>query len=405
MSDIVAIGGGQASFSFLNKLRSLGYNKSITLICSEAELPYQRPPLSKKFLVGEFEKSRLFFRPQNFYDANNIEIIKGQKVLEIDRKNSIVKLEKGSSIDYQTLFLGLGSKPRLLSKELISGISNIYYLRNLDNAKIIAGALKKNKKLLILGGGFIGLEVASVARKVGLEVTLIESQERILKRVSSGLVASHLKKIHIKHGVDIKENIIIKKILTHNKKFCGVLTNNNEEIFADFLIAGIGVEPNTKIAKDSGLIVNNGIVVNDYCQTNDKKIYAAGDCVSFKFHNNLIRLESVGNAIEQSEVAAENILGKNSKYQPIPWFWSDQYNLKLQIAGLNTGFTNVFHRRDNDKNSFWYYRRDKLISIDSINDPVSYMVGKKFLEINKNPDPKDIVSIKIDLKKLLREIK
>ena len=187
------------------------------------------------------------------------------------------------------------------------------------------------------------------------------------------------------------------------KRILGIKTDNNEELFADFFIAGIGAEPNTKIASNAGLLVDNGIVVNENCMTSDHNIYAGGDCVSFPFNDKLIRLESVGNAIEQSEIASENVFGNKLKYNPVPWFWSDQFNLKLQIAGLNHGFTNVFHRIDGGKNSFWYYKKDKFLSVDAINDSKSYMVGKKILELKKNPNPKDIVSNKTDLKDILRK--
>ena len=188
-------------------------------------------------------------------------------------------------------------------------------------------------------------------------------------------------------------------------KFFGVLTEENEEIIADFLLIGIGAEPNTKIASDAGLTINNGIRINEHCMTDDPRILAAGDCVSFKYNEEFIRLESVGNAIEQSEVAAENVFGIKRKYRPVPWFWSDQYDYKLQTAGLNTGFTNVFHRINNNKNSFWYYKDNKFISVDAINDPISYMVGKKMLEMNKSPDPNEISSANTDLKRILREMR
>ncbi len=405
MPDIIAIGGGQASFSFISKLRLLGYQKSITLICSENDLPYQRPPLSKKFLIGDLEKERLFLRQQSFYDENNIEVIKGKKAKQIDRKKSQILLDNGQALKYTKLFLGLGSEPRFLPKELTNGIPNIFYIRNIGDINLISNQFLNKKRLIILGGGFIGLEVASVARKLGIDVTIIESQERILKRTSSEIVANYLKSIHITNGVTIKEKTFVKKFLYDEQEFFGILTNNDEEICSDLLIAGIGVKPNTKIAGNAGLSINNGIVVNVNCKTNDPKIYSAGDCASFPYKGNLIRLESVGNAIEQSEIAAENVLGNKLKYQPIPWFWSDQFDTKLQIAGLNTGFTNVFHRIENDKNSFWYYKKDKLISVDAFNDPKSYMVGKKFLELKINPSPSDIISTKTDLKKLLRQVK
>ena len=405
MPDIIAIGGGQASFSFINKLRLLGCKKSISLICGENILPYQRPPLSKKYLIGEFEQERLLLKPQSYYNENNIEVIRGHKVQEIDRKKSKVFLDNGQTLDYKKLFLGLGSEPMLLPKELIHGISGINYIRNKSDVDLISNKFLTKRKILILGGGFIGLEVASAARKLGIDVTLLESQERILKRSSSEIVANYVKDIHVSNGVIIKENTTVKKFLSSKNKFFGILTNNGEEIFADLLIAGVGIRPNTLIARNAGLLIDNGIVINENCTTSDPKIYAAGDCVSFPFNESFIRLESVGNAIEQSEIAAENVLGNKIEYKPIPWFWSDQYNVKLQIVGLNKGYDRVFQRIDKDKNSFWYYKKDKLISIDAFNDPRSYMVGKKFLELKINPNPKDIVSTKIDLKNFLREIK
>lgn len=405
MADIIAIGGGQASFSFISKLRSLGYEKPISLICGENYIPYQRPPLSKKFLIGELGKDRLFFKPQSFYDEQNIEVIKGLNVKKIDREQSKIILNNEKILKYKTLFLGLGSRSRLLPKNLSNGISKLYYIREIGDISLIAKEFSYKKKLIILGGGFIGLEVASVARNFGVDVTILESQERILKRTSAEIVANHIKNIHLSNGVLIKENTSIKKFLKTKKNSVDILTNGNEELFADFIIAGIGAQPNTEIAGNAGLLVDNGIVVDENCRTSDPNIFAAGDCVSFPFNKDFIRLENVGNAIEQAETASENVLGKEIKYQPVPWFWSDQFDVKLQIAGLNKGFTKVFHRQSDNKNSFWYYKEDQLISVDAINDPQSYMVGKKLLEMKKTPSSKDIVSNKINLKDILREIK
>ena len=405
MPDIIAIGGGQASFSFISKLRSLGYQKPISLICGENHIPYQRPPLSKKFLIGELEKDRLFFKPQGFYDEQNIEVIKGQIVKKIDRRQSKIILDNEKVLNYKTLFLGLGSRSRLLPKNLSNGIPKLYYIREIGDISLITKEFRYKRKLIILGGGFIGLEVASVARNFGVDVTILESQERILKRTSAKIVANHIKKIHLLNGVFIKENTNIKKFLKTKNNSIRILTNKNEELLADFMIAGIGAQPNTEIADNAGLLVDNGIVVDENCRTSDPNIFAAGDCVSFPFNKDLIRLENVGNAIEQSEAASENVLGKDIKYQPVPWFWSDQFDIKLQIAGLNKGFTKVFHRQSDQKNSFWYYKDDQLISVEAINDPKSYMVGKKLLEMKKTPSPQDIVSNKINLKDMLREIK
>jgi len=293
----------------------------------------------------------------------------------------------------------------LLPKNLSNGIPKLYYIREIGDISFITKEFRYKRKLIILGGGFIGLEVASVARNFGVDVTILESQERILKRTSAEIVANHIKKIHLLNGVFIKENTNIKKFLKTKNNSIRILTNKNEELLADFVIVGIGAQPNTEIADNAGLLIDNGIVVDENCRTSDPNIFAAGDCVSFPFNKDLIRLENVGNAIEQSEAASENVLGKDIKYQPVPWFWSDQFDIKLQIAGLNKGFTKVFHRQSDQKNSFWYYKDDQLISVEAINDPKSYMVGKKLLEMKKTPSSKDIVSNKINLKDMLREIK
>ena len=401
MPDIIAIGGGQASFSFINKLRLLGYKKSVTLICGENFLPYQRPPLSKKFLIGDLEKERLFLKPQSFYDKNNIEVIKGQKVQKIDRKTNKVLLDNGQSLEYKKLFLGLGSKPKLLPQKLINGISDIHYIRNIGDVDLIINKFLSKRKILILGGGFIGLEVASVARKLGINVTLIESEERILKRSSSENVAKYIKDIHLSNGVIIKEKTTVKKFISNKQEFLGILTNNGEEIFADFLIAGVGIEPNTIIADNAGLNIDNGIVVNENCRTNDPKIYAAGDCVSFPFNKSLIRLESVGNAIEQSEIAAENVLGNMLEYQPIPWFWSDQYELKLQMVGFSADGNREVLRGDMASNQFavFYLNDATVVAADAVNSPKEFMICKQL--VGKEVDAAVLADPDADLKTLL----
>ena len=402
MSGIIAIGGGQASFSFVQRLRVLGYKGKITLVCGENLIPYQRPPLSKKFLLGDISKEQLFLRPESYYNDNGINLILGKQVVRIKKNQKIVELEDGFCLRYEKLFLGIGSSVKTLPDKMAYNIPGIYYIRSVEDIGLVKKEFSKNRHLLILGGGYIGLEVASVARNLCLEVTIIEAQERILKRVASIEVADYFRDLHQKNGIKIIENVIVKNFLVENNSLQGVLTTHGENINADFIIAGIGIEPNTSLAKNAGLEVENGIVVDETCRTSDQHIFSAGDCANFPHKDQLIRLESVGNAIEQAEVAAEVVFGKNSYYKALPWFWSDQFNTKLQIAGLNSGYTDVVKRINGDKISFWYYKDGELKSVDAINDPTSYMVGKRLIEMNRSPEPKNIKSESFKLKSLLR---
>ena len=402
MSGIVAIGGGQAGFSFVQKLRSLGFDQKITLVCGEDMVPYQRPPLSKKFLLGEMSKQQLFLRPKSFYVDKNINLVIGKKAVRINRNLMEIELEDGIKLPYKKLFLGIGSSPKKLSDKRIYKNGCVHYIRNFRDVELVSKEFDTKKSLLIIGGGYIGLEIAAVARKRGLNVSIIESKDRILKRVTSERVGDYFRKLHEENGVKIKENVEIDDFLFEGKTFKGVLTNQGETIRGDFIIAGIGIKPNSKIAEESGLLVENGILVDEYCRTNDPNIFAAGDCASFIYQGKRIRLESVGNAIEQSEVAALATQGGRFNYKALPWFWSDQFNVKLQIAGLNSGYTDVVERILGDRLSYWYYKDHKFIAVDAINDPVSYMVGKRLIEKNQTPSQKDLAEESFNLKSLLK---
>ena len=402
MSGIVAIGGGQAGFSFVQKLRSLGCNQKITLVCGEDILPYQRPPLSKKFLLGKMGKKQLLLRPKSYYYDKNINLIIGKKALRINRNLMEIELDDGVKLPYKKLFLGIGSSPKKLSDKRIYENKCVHYIRNFKDVELVSNEFNTKQSLLIIGGGYIGLEIAAVAKKRGLNVSIIESKDRILKRVTSERVGDYFRKLHEENGVKIKEGVEIQDFLFEGKTFKGVLTSHGETISGDFIIAGIGIKPNSKIAEESGLLVENGILVDEYCRTNDPNIFAAGDCASFIYQGKRIRLESVGNAIEQSEVAALATQGVRFNYKALPWFWSDQFNVKLQIAGLNFGYTDVVERILGDRLSYWYYKDDKFIAVDAINDPVSYMVGKRLIEKNQTPSQKDLAKESFNLKNLLK---
>lgn len=401
MKDIIVIGAGQAGASICAKLRQTGFNGKLSLFGDEKYLPYQRPPLSKKYLLGEIDLERLYIRPQKFYSDYEINLILSTQISKINTSEKLVYYGNKSS-NYDHLAFTTGSTPRKLPKEITRGLKNIFYIRSIDDVNYMASLLAKGKKALIIGGGYIGLEAAAVCRKLEVNVTLIEMSNRILNRVSSPETADYFRKVHRDNGVKILESTTLKSFIG-DKEVTGAILQDGSKVSADIIIVGIGIQPNDSLASNAGIEIENGIKTNAFGQTSNENIWAAGDCASFLLDKNYIRLESVQNAIDQAEVVAENMLGSNKAYNPSPWFWSDQYNIKLQIAGLNIGYDQVIVRNNiKDMNlSHWYFRLGKLISVDAINDPRSYMIGKRIIESDKLVSPKIISDINYDLKKLL----
>lgn len=402
MSRMVIVGGGQAGYTIVKNLRSAGYDGSIHLVSAENTIPYQRPPLSKKFIIGEISRDRLFFRPSIFYRENNIYLKLGVEATHIDRKLKKVYCSDNSELLYEKLFIVTGSNPKVFPKSFGGDLAKVYYIRSLSDVDLLAEEFKPGKHVLIIGGGYIGLEVAAAARKKKLAVTLVESQDRILKRVACSQTSTFFRALHKTNGVKIIEGQSIARLEEENGIFVGASLSNGKKIKADFSIIGIGAEPSVSLADNCGLRIDNGILVDSFCQTSDRNILAAGDCVSFPFGGNRIRLESVGNAIEQSEIAALNALGHKKKYVARPWFWSDQYDIKLQIAGLNLGYNKVFVREESESLSMWYYKNNSLLAVDSINNGRIYMLAKKLLEIDRSPKAQSILDTKFDLKSLLK---
>jgi 3-phenylpropionate/trans-cinnamate dioxygenase ferredoxin reductase subunit len=401
VKDIIVIGAGQAGASICAKLRQTGFNGKLSLFGDEKYLPYQRPPLSKKYLLGEIDLERLYIRPQKFYSDYEINLILSTQISKINTSEKLVYYGNQSS-NYDHLAFTTGSTPRKLPKEITRGLKNIFYIRSIDDVNYMASLLAKGKKALIIGGGYIGLEAAAVCRKLEVNVTLIEMSDRILNRVSSPETADYFRKVHRDNGVKILESTTLKSFIG-DKEVTGAILQDGSKVSADIIIVGIGIQPNDSLASNAGIEIENGIKTNSFGQTSNENIWAAGDCASFLLDKNYIRLESVQNAIDQAEVVAENMLGSNKAYNPSPWFWSDQYNIKLQIAGLNIGYDQVIVRNNiKDMNlSHWYFRLGKLISVDAINDPRSYMIGKRIIESDRLVSPKNISDINYDLKKLL----
>ena len=396
----VIIGAGQAAASFIAKLRGGDYAGPIVLIGEEPDLPYQRPPLSKKYLLGELALERLHLRPQSWYDDNEVTLMLGTTVKSITPEKQQVLLSTGKIIQYSKLLIATGSTPHRLPKAIGGHLSSVYTLRGLQDVHAMQPEFQAGRKLLIIGGGYIGLEAAAVAAGLGLDVTVVELADRILKRVAAPATSDYFRALHKENGVTVLENTGLEALIEKDGKVAVAKLNNGRELAVDFVITGIGVAPNSQLAADAGLTTENGISTNLQSLTSDQNIYAAGDCASFNYQGHRIRLESVQNAVDQAENAASHILGEDVSYEPIPWFWSDQFKTKLQIAGLNLGYTDTVTRagKREGSQSVWYYRDDKLLAIDAMNDPIAYTMGRKILAAKNNPSKMEVADPTVNLK-------
>ena len=401
MKRIIVIGAGQSAASLCSKLRSEGYDEEILLFGEEKFLPYQRPPLSKKYLMGTQSLERLYIRPESYYADHKIDTKLGFSVSNINPKEKKIYINN-VYFSYDELVLTTGSSPRKLSPTVSNDLENIFYVRSINDIDSMKPNMIAEKKVLIVGGGYIGLETASVCQQLGLSVTLVEMSDRILNRVSSAQTSDYFRNLHEKHGVKIIEGTSLNR-LSGDKKVSRATFSDNTEIDIDFVIVGIGILPNDSLAREAGLDIDNGIKTNAFCQTSNKHIWAAGDCVSFPLNESRMRLESVQNSIDQAELVARNILGAEEIYKPLPWFWSDQYDIKLQIVGLNMGYDKVVKRLNINTNtlSHWYYKNQKLLSVDAMNDPRSYMIAKRLIDSCKTVDPKIVEDSSQDLKSFL----
>ena len=402
MAHIVVVGAGQAGSSLVTKLRNSGFDGKITLIGAEPHPPYQRPPLSKKYLLGSMPTERLYLRPEQFYHDQAITLRLGQPIVSIDPNARTINLGD-EVIAYDELALTTGSVPRSLPATIGGALDGVHVVRDLRDVDAMAPRFGAKARVLIVGGGYIGLEAAAVAATKGLDVTLVEMADRILQRVAAMQTSDFFRSLHRSHGVDIREGVGLERILG-DAAVTGAILTDGSILNLDFVIAGVGVTPATHLAEQAGLEIDNGIKTNALGQSSVAHIWAAGDCASLPYRDGRIRLESVQNAIDQAETVAENMLGRTKPYRPMPWFWSDQYDVKLQIAGLNSGYDSVI-TRPGDKDgavSFWYYRKTTLLAVDAANDPRAYMIGKRLIEAEKSPSPKVIEDPKTDLKTLLK---
>lgn len=399
----VIVGAGQAGGDMATALRQMGYTGRIILIGDEKAPPYRRPPLSKAYLSGEIGEDALYLKPLATYEKQNIELRTGVTVTAIDRQAHTVTLDNGETIKYDKLALTTGGRARRLP---LPGAEkpNVHYVRTLDDIGRLKEQFKEGSRLVIVGGGYIGLEAASVGIKKGLKVTLVEALPRMLARVTGPELSQYYYGVHTAHGVDIRLGAGVQA-LEGGDTVEAVVLQDGTKIPADLLIVGIGLIPNTEIAEKAGLAVDNGVLVDLYAQTSDPDIVAAGDCTNHEngFLGRRLRLESVPNASEQARVAAATILGQKTPHAGVPWFWSDQYDLKLQMVGLSQGYDQVVIRGSMEANNFtaFYLQDGVIISLDCVNRPQDFMIGKKLVAGRVKADPTVLADESIVLKTLV----
>ena len=400
MAGMVIIGCGQAGGQAAASLRQEKYEGPITMIGQEPYIPYQRPPLSKQYLSGEQEKEKLSLRQESFYSEKEINLKLETSVLSLDPHKKELQLENDETVTYDKLLVATGGRPRKLEVDGHT-LKGIHYLRNIDDVDAIKTQMNTSQNLVIVGGGYIGLEVASVAIKRGLTVSVLEMESRILERVTTEEMSTFYHQLHTDEGVNILTSTQAKAFKgseTVESVVCG-----DHEIPADLVIVGIGILPNTEMAEAAGLETNNGLVVDEHCRTSNEHIFAAGDCTNHPnpILNRRLRLESVPNAMEQGRVAASNMLGGSKSYASMPWFWSDQYEHKLQMVGFSKDSDQSVVRGDMESKSFtvFYLKDGSIIAADSVNNPKEFMASKQL--VGKKTSIEALVDTSIELKTLI----
>ncbi len=402
LENIVIVGAGQAAVQAIDTLRRNRFAGNLIVVGDEPWLPYQRPPLSKKYLAGTLGRERLLLRPQQFYEQHSVEVRSGRRVEEISRREQRVRLDDGSSLAYDALLLATGGRPRPLDVPG-TNLEGVHRLRTLADADRIRSGLSTGARLVIVGGGYVGLEVAATARELGLTVTVLEMADRVMGRVTCPQVSALYEAEHARHGVSIHRNVRIRALSAQSDgRLRGVVTEDGGEYPADIVLIGVGVVPAVELAAEAGLTCDNGVVVDEYCRTSDQAIYAAGDCANHpsRHYGRRLRLESVDNAFEQGTSAALNLLGMSTAHDKVPWFWSDQYDLKLVIVGIGQGYDTVVPRGDPASRAFsaCYLRDGELIALDSINTPKDQMAARKLIAARVRPDPQRLADPGIALK-------
>ncbi len=386
---IVVAGGGHAAAQVVDSLRRDGFTGRVVMACGEPVIPYQRPPLSKKYLAGEFDAERLPIRPAAFYETIRCEILLDNPVTAIDPRGHRVTLADGGTLDYGKLVLAIGGHARLLP---IPGadLPGIHVLRTMADVQAIRARIAPGVRVAIVGAGYIGLECAATFRKLGLDVTVIEMMDRVMNRVVAPAMSRFYQSEHVGHGVNVLTDRRARAFLGDDRVHAVECTDGTQ-VPADLVIIGVGLIPNTELAAAAGIRCEDGIAVDEHCRTSDADIYAIGDCCSHPSprYGRRLRLESVDNAFEQAKSASANICGKPTPHDKTPWFWSDQYELKLQIVGLSQHYDNVVLRGDPASRSFscCYMRAGELIALDAVNHAKDFMAARKLIAERARPDP------------------
>ncbi len=386
------IGASHAGVNFAFALRREGWEGNIILFDADPMLPYHRPPLSKAYLTSDDGMEKNILKSAEAYEKENIELCLGIKVTDINRPEKIISLNNGNTQKYDKLILATGARPFIPPIPGIEKGINIFPMRTAEDATNIRHIFQKikNKKVVVIGGGYIGLETAASLKKLGGDVTVLEREERVLARVTAPVLSDYFQKLHAEKGVHIstKKNVVkIENKEDHNLVFC----EDGAQYTADMIIVGVGIKVNMELAEKAGLEIENGIKVDATACTNDPDIYAIGDCT---FHHNpyydrYVRLESVQNAVDQAKVAAAALCGKEVKYDAVPWFWSDQYDVKLQMVGLSDGHDNLIIREEKEKKncfSVWYFKGKNLLAVDAVNYAKAYVLGTRFIKNRQKID-------------------
>lgn len=403
---VVVAGAGHAAGQTIISLRQGGFAGRIMLVGEEPYLPYQRPPLSKKFLAGELDLPRLLLRQEKFYAEHQVEVLLNTRVTRIDPGSHAVELSTGKSLVYSKLVIATGSRAREVQ---LPGhrLAGIHYLRTVEDVDRIRDQFRPGASLVIVGAGYIGLEVAAVAITHGLKVTVVELADKVMARGEAPPVSDFFARVHREAGVDIRCNTGIRSFAGETR-LQGVTTSDGVELHADLAIVGIGILPNVELAEAAGLPCNNGIMVDEFCRTSDPDILAVGDCTNHpnRLLGRRLRLESVHNAQEQAKTAAATILGGLEPYAQIPWFWSDQYDIKLQIVGLSSQSDQAVIRGDPDSRSFaiFFLNEGRLTSVYAINSPREFMLSKKLVALGARPDAASLRDTTVPFKEIAEKL-
>lgn len=398
---VVIVGTGQAGFQTAASLRKEGYDGRVTLLGDEPGLPYQRPPLSKEYMTGDASAEKVRIRPEAFYEKQRIELRPGERLERIDRAGRRLELASGTRLEYEHLVLALGARPRPLP---VPGgdLDGVQFLRTLTDAEALRAALDDAEHVVVIGGGFIGLEFAAAARKRGAGVTVVELLDRPMARVVSPEISRYFTRRHEAAGAEVLLDTGVEALEGEGGKVASVRTADGRRLPADLVVVGVGIVPNTELAEAAGLDVEGGIVVDEYLTTSDPAISAIGDCAAYPSSHagHRVRLESVQNAVDHGRCVAARIAGKRSPYTSVPWFWSDQHDCKLQIAGLTAGREHAVLRGDVEAGAFSVlcFEGDRLVGVESVNRPADHMAARKLLAGEPAVTPEQAADPSFDLK-------